>query len=61
MKIGFYTKYLTGSLKNKNSIVYGDELYALSMCKTLLEIKEVTSAKLYDKNNLPKAKIDYMI
>lgn len=61
MNIGFYTKHLIGSLNNKKSIVYGDELYALSMCKALLKIDGVTSANIYNKTHLPQKKIDFMI
>lgn len=61
MSIGFYTKFPKGSLFNQNSIVYGDELYAESLCRALRDIPGVEHAKLYAPNDMPDKMVDCMI
>ena len=61
MKIGFYLKWPKGLSGTKGCNVIGDELYAESMCRTLLKSESVDSAKIYAPNCLPKEKPDVMI
>lgn len=61
MNIGLYLKWDKGSLTNKNGNVLGDELYAESLVKALLEIQGVMNAAVYAPNNIPKSKLDVMI
>lgn len=61
MKIGFYLKWPKGLSGTKGCNVIGDELYAESMCRTLLRSEIVGSAEIYAPNSLPKEKPDVMI
>ena len=56
MKLGFYSKWDIVDGK-----FIGDHLYAGYLCKNLLEIKGVESAKLFAPNKLPEGKLDFMI
>ena len=61
MNIGLYLKWNKGSLNNNKGNVLGDELYAESLVKALLDTNGVTSADVYAPNYIPKLKLDVMI
>ncbi|MCE5195256.1 MAG: glycosyltransferase [Nitrospiraceae bacterium] len=60
MKIGFYIQWSKGSLNSRGNVL-GDELFAESMCKTLLQFQGIESCELFAPNYLPKHKLDVMI
>jgi len=61
MKIGFFLKWFKGYSYSNGCNVIGDELYAESMCHTLLKSDMVESAEIYAPNSPPKEKLDVMI
>ncbi|MBP2627614.1 MAG: hypothetical protein H6Q68_2325 [Firmicutes bacterium] len=66
MNIGFLTKW-SSSLKWSDSIkqftgnIVGEELYAGSLCRELMQIKGVNSAQVYTPDFHPAVKLDVMI
>jgi spore maturation protein CgeB len=61
LKIGFYITWNMGSLERKAGNVLGDELYALSLAKTLKQIDSQVEAEIYAPNRLPTQKLDLMV
>lgn len=57
MKIGFFTKFVPTLLNQ----VVGEELYAQSLCRELMQIKGVTSAQVFTPGTPLTEKMDIMI
>lgn len=60
MRIGFLMKWLKG-MQQVSGHVIGEELYAESLCRELLQLKGVKSAQLYGPNYRPSSMLDVMI
>jgi len=61
MEVGFYLKWPKGHSGTQGCNVIGDELYAESMCQSLLKSENVDSAEIYAPNYPPKEKVDLII